>query len=340
MNELSTLFSASVKNAYTATQLQNDPHIQVYEFILQKLPDCGLPLAAAAAHHFECQGKMIRAKMVMHGAHLMNVDSVAALRWAAAVEVLHNASLIHDDICDGDKIRRGRQSVWVKFGRHVALTLGDWLIALSFELAAEAAQMSSAPKLVTLLARHMATTTAGEALELESNYKFGWDTYLQIAADKTAPLLIAPLQGVALMAQDSGAEVAVVSYFRTLGKAYQVANDIMNFHGNDGAKSIGSDLARRAPNAVILSFRNELATSKRADFDRWYDTRDNAALTSWQLAIARSDAIPQAAKCMLDILKNADAKAGAIPCEIFEVIKPVHDILKRVCLNSVQHIRV
>jgi geranylgeranyl pyrophosphate synthase len=214
------------------------------------------------------------------------------------------------------------------------------LIALSFELAAEAAHMSSAPKLVSLLARHMATTTAGEALELESNCNFEWDTYLQIAADKTAPLLTAPLQGVALMARDPDAEVAVTSYFRNLGKAYQVANDIMNFRGNDGAKSIGSDLARRTPNAVILSFRNNLTADKRADFDRWYDAGDNAALASWQLAIAGSDAIPQAAKCMLEILKNADAKAGTIPSEIFEVIKPVHVVLKRVCLNSVQHIKV
>ena len=64
----------------------------------------------------------------------------AALHWAVAIEVLHNASLIHDDICDGDQLRRGRPAVWSKYGRDVALTLGDWLVALSFELAAEAAQ--------------------------------------------------------------------------------------------------------------------------------------------------------------------------------------------------------
>ena len=60
--------------------------------------------------------------------------------WAAAIEVLHNASLIHDDICDGDRLRRERPAVWSVYGRDVALTLGDWLVALSFELAAEAAQ--------------------------------------------------------------------------------------------------------------------------------------------------------------------------------------------------------
>ncbi len=340
MNELSALLSANVNDASTASQWQNDLQIQVHQFILKKLPDCHLPLAAAAAHHFEFQGKMIRAKMVMRGAHLMNVDSAAAVRWAAAVEVLHNASLIHDDICDGDKLRRGRQSVWVKFGKHVALTLGDWLIALSFELAAEAAQMSAAPKLVMLLARHMATTTAGEALEFESNCNFEWNTYLQIAADKTAPLLTAPLQGVAIMARDTDAEIAVSSYFRYLGKAYQVANDIMNFHGNDGAKSSGSDLGRRTPNAVTLSFRNNLSTIERSDFDRWYNSRNNAALASWQRAIAASNAIPFATDCMFDILRNAEMKANSLSSEVFEVISPVHALIKRVCINSVQRTRV
>ena len=56
------------------------------------------------------------------------------------------------------------------------------------------------------------------------------------------------------MALDARAEMVVASYFRYLGKAYQIANDIMNFDGQDGAKSVGSDLARRAPNAVTLSF--------------------------------------------------------------------------------------
>ena len=86
---------------------------------------------------------MLRAKMAMHGADALQVNQTAAIRWAAAVEVLHNASLMHDDICDGDKQRRGNQAVWAKFGRNVALTLGDWLIALSFEFAAEAAEIST-----------------------------------------------------------------------------------------------------------------------------------------------------------------------------------------------------
>ena len=164
MNELVTSLSASLDTNLSSLRTFSDDQQNVYSFILSRLPDAGEPLSLAAAHHFENPGKMLRATMVMRGAHLLNVDNAAAVRWAAAVELLHNASLVHDDICDGDKLRRGQQAVWAKFGRHVALTLGDWLIALSFELASEAAQIAKTPKLVTLLARHMAITTAGEAL--------------------------------------------------------------------------------------------------------------------------------------------------------------------------------
>jgi geranylgeranyl pyrophosphate synthase len=340
MNELSALFGVMVTDTVTSSQQNRDDQAQLHNFILQRLPACGEPLAASAAHHFENPGKMLRAKMVMRGASLLNVDQSAALRWAAAIEILHNASLIHDDICDGDKLRRGRQAVWTKFGRHIALTLGDWLIALSFELAAEAAQITKTPRLVTLLARHMATTTAGEAMEFESDRNYDWDTYLQIAADKTAPLLTAPLQGVAIMALDARAEIVVASYFRYLGKAYQIANDIMNFYGDDGANTIGSDLARRAPNAVTLSFRDCLPAARRSDFDAWYAAGDNSNIADWQAAITASEAVPRAARCMLAILEDAETKADSLTVEISEVISPVHALVKRVCLNSVKHFRV
>ena len=226
----------------------------VHELILNRLENVDASLSDAAFYHFKTPGKMLRAKMAMQSASLAKIDISISLLWAASVEVLHNASLIHDDICDGDKQRRGRASIWIKFGRDTALTLGDWLIALSFELASEAAEMSNTPRLVGILARHMATTTAGQAMEFKWDSTQSWDVYLKIAADKTAPLLTAPIHGVTLMSGTSGLGFAISGYFCDLGKAYQIANDILNFKGTDGAKLIAGDLARRAPNAVTVSF--------------------------------------------------------------------------------------
>ncbi len=334
MNDLSTLLGIALDTKVSTTKPHRAGPEIVHDLILSRLPRQNQPLASAAAHHFEKPGKMLRASMVMQCASLLSIDQTAASRWAAAIEVLHNASLIHDDICDGDKLRRGRQAVWAKFGRNVALTLGDWLIALAFELAAEAAQISKTPRLVPILARHMSTTTAGEAMEFECHRGHNWDSYLKIAADKTAPLLTAPLQGVTIMAGDTTAEAKIWRYFRDLGKAYQIANDILNFLGSDGAKLVAGDLARRAPNAVILSYASLLSSPMRAQFDTWLNDGDNGALDEWQSKIINSNAISDTARRMVEILDDAQAEADTLAPEIGEIIAPVHALIMQICSKS------
>ena len=94
----------------------------VHDLILNRLENVDAALSEAAFYHFETPGKMLRSKMAIQSAAVAEIDTSISLLWAAAVEVLHNASLIHDDICDGDKQRRGRSSIWVKFGKDTALT--------------------------------------------------------------------------------------------------------------------------------------------------------------------------------------------------------------------------
>ena len=307
----------------------------VHELILNRLENVDASLSDAAFYHFKTPGKMLRAKMAMQSASLAKIDISISLLWAASVEVLHNASLIHDDICDGDKQRRGRASIWIKFGRDTALTLGDWLIALSFELASEAAEMSNTPRLVGILARHMATTTAGQAMEFKWDSTQSWDVYLKIAADKTAPLLTAPIHGVTLMSGTSGLGFAISGYFCDLGKAYQIANDILNFKGTDGAKLIAGDLARRAPNAVTVSFVESLNDHEHNEFKDWYNNSNNEDLKFWRDKILASRAIETASVRMLKIINAAECNINTLPSSAMEAVVPVHTIIKRVCALSI-----
>ena len=306
----------------------------VHDLILNRLENVDASLSEAAFYHFETPGKMLRAEMAIQSASLAEIDTSITLLWAAAVEVLHNASLIHDDICDGDKQRRGRSSIWVKFGQDTALTLGDWLIALSFELASEAAEMSNTPKLVGILARHMATATAGQAMEFRWDSTQSWDVYLKIAADKTAPLLTAPIHGVTLMSGTSGLGFAISGYFCDLGKAYQIANDILNFKGTDGAKLIAGDLARRAPNAVTVSFVESLNSDDYNEFTTWYNNPDTKGLELWRDKVLSSKAIETASVRMLKILNVAERNINTLPSSALEAVVPVHTIIKRVCVLS------
>ena len=307
----------------------------IHVFIAERLPAVGQPLSKAAAHHFMAPGKMLRAKMALRAADALKVDRAAAMHWAAAIEVLHNASLIHDDICDGDRLRRGRPAVWSVFGRDVALTLGDWLIALAFELAAEAAQRSQTPMLVKILATHMKTTTIGEAREFDISPVVSWDAYLQGAGDKTAPLLTAPLEGVATMALHGNSATAIGQCFRALGNAYQIGNDILNFSGGDGANTCGSDMLRRAPNGVVVLFRATLDDESRTAFDAWYASGDEPGFDGWLAAILDSSAAGEAARRMTALMARAGECADKLPAELSVVIKPIQQLLQQVCVKSV-----
>jgi geranylgeranyl pyrophosphate synthase len=335
--------SGELKQVLNLHLLQNDLALDfssdavdtLHNFILNRLPKSDNALAEAARHHFAKPGKMLRAKMALRAAKILKIDTAAALHWAVAIEVLHNASLIHDDICDGDQLRRGRLSVWSKYGRNVALTLGDWLIALAFELAAEAGQRANTPSLVKILAQHMATTTAGEAAEFSLHTGLDWERYLEIAADKTAPLLTAPLEGVAAMALHGNAGAAIGTYFRNLGTAYQIANDILNFRALDGAADLGSDLARRAPNAVVVQYRQSLCAERLSAFDEWCVSGSVEHLKSLQDNILHSDALALSAHEMHNALEKTALCAQALPVGLIEAISPVQALLTQVCIRSV-----
>ena len=335
ISELGQISHLRLQQTDTVLDSSADMTETLHNFILCRLPKPGTALASAARHHFVKPGKMLRAKMALRSANILNIDPTAALHWAVAIEVLHNASLIHDDICDGDQLRRGRLSVWSKYGRNVALTLGDWLVALSFELAAEAGQRSQTPSLVKILAQHMATTTAGEAAEFGIHTGLEWDRYLEIAADKTAPLLTAPLEGVAAMALHGNATAAIGSYFHSLGTAYQIANDILNFRALDGAADLGSDLARRSPNAVVVQYRQTLCTKRKVAFDDWCVSGCVVDLKIWQKNILQSDAMALTAHQMHSTLEQTALFAQALPVGLTDAISPVQALLTQVCMKSV-----
>ncbi len=324
-----------------------DQHVDtaaLNNYIKIRLPAADHPLAEAAAHHFAKPGKLLRAKMALRASTNLNITPSVALPWAAAIELLHNASLIHDDICDGDTLRRGRPSVWFKFGRDIALMLGDWLIALSFELASEAAQLSATPVLVQILSDQMKLTTVGEARGLDVQGTLDWNGYVDLAADKTAPLLTAPLRGI--MAMDHGGteqgntSTTVDAYFRCLGSAYQIANDILNFQGNDGAETQASDLGRRAPNAVTLLYRHVLDEPDQIRFDEWYRSGCNSALNSWQNRIIESSAMNTASRRMHDIFNEGGRLAEELPEGLNEVIHPLYLMVKQICEKSVMALSV
>ena len=102
----------------------------------QEMPQPQSSLAIAAEYHFKNPGKCFRAQLALSSGLSLGLNTVDNLHWAAACELLHNASLIHDDISDASTHRRGQESIHQHFGPDMALCLGDWMVAKAFELGA------------------------------------------------------------------------------------------------------------------------------------------------------------------------------------------------------------
>ena len=119
-------------------------------------------LREASKFHLAQPGKQLRGVIAYQSAQYFGVSSERALGWAAAVELLHNASLIHDDICDGDLQRRGRDTVFKRFGESIAICLGDYYIGTAFGILAK---IDAPAPCIGVFAQHMQAIIGGQASE-------------------------------------------------------------------------------------------------------------------------------------------------------------------------------
>ena len=326
-------FTSQLSPAIQAAKTADLPDLSevISAFIKRRLPADKHPLGPAARHHFKRTGKQLRSRMALAAGDSFGVPRTASMPWAAAVEILHNASLVHDDICDGDMVRRGTASVWALYGRDTALALGDWLIALSFELAAEAAFHGNTPQLVSILSRHMSATTTGQALEFEVKSYPDWAAYMDISTGKTAPLFIASVEGIAHLAGRRDVIMPLNRFFSAAGGCYQIANDMLNVIGKDGAESPASDLLRRAPNAVIVMFQTTLDRHMATAFDTWLASGDTTEAAAWQDRLRRSPALGMTSASLLSMLEEAEASSAAFPADCRAIITPILAQLRHVC---------
>ena len=221
-------------------------------------------LAEAYQFHFTKPGKMLRAQLAIQSARAHSADAADADRWGFAVELIHNASLIHDDICDSDLFRRGRQSVMAKFGQQTALCLGDALIAHAFGLLSR----ESIPRaLIAKLASMVRDCSGGQAQEFDTRGYPDWSRYCEIAGGKTASLLVGAVEGGALFDPAVSENPLLSKCCYQMALAYQMLNDCQNVVSSIRSKSPSSDFSKARPNALIVLFRDSLNDEERNEFD-------------------------------------------------------------------------
>ena len=205
-------------------------------------------LGQAASYLLERPGKRVRARLCLALSESLHVPPEEGIALAAAVELLHNASLVLDDVQDNDEMRRGRASIWRTFGRSQAINLGTFLIAQSTALAARLRGISP------LFAATLREATAGQSAEIDFHTATPTLTdYEKMAEAKTGALFALSAKSAAILArlpEDLAATIG--NAFARLGAAYQVQDDLADALGLKGRARAGLDLREGKANSIML----------------------------------------------------------------------------------------
>jgi farnesyl diphosphate synthase len=230
-------------------------------------------------------GKRLRTFLLVATARLFEVAEEAALRAAAALEMVHCYSLVHDDLpaMDDDDLRRGRPTVHKVFGEAIAILAGDALLTYAFDVMADEAthpEPNVRTRLVLGLARAagLGGMAGGQMLDLaaeRATAPLSIAEVRQIQAMKTGALLRFAIEAGALLGRaDPTASAALSVYGQAIGAAFQIADDLLDAEGDEGAlgKRVGKDARRNKPTLVAALG----ISAARAECDRLIQTAETA----------------------------------------------------------------
>ena len=212
---------------------------------------------AMVQEHLSTGGKRLRARLALAALEALGGRREDGVAWATAVELLHNATLVHDDVQDGDTVRRGKPTVWARHGVGQALNVGDLMLMLPF-LALEGARADPGVRwhLTRCLAGHASAIVRGQSEEMEllRCRRLDWSSYRAAAMGKTGGLFTLPVEGAALMAGRSKDEaVQLGQSFRHLGLLFQVADDVLDLYADKGRGEVGCDLREGKVSALVVA---------------------------------------------------------------------------------------
>lgn len=200
-----------------------------------------VPLIGTIANHLmRAGGKRLRPLLALASCYLFDQKPTQKMvELAAAVEFIHNATLLHDDVVDESKLRRGLPTANALFGNKASILVGDFLFSKAFELMLGENEEHVLP----ILAKVCQTITEGEVLQLSylNTFDVSKDIMLKIIESKTAALFAASCSvGAALYNKSSSAQNALYTFGHYLGLAFQVADDVLDYMGT--TKTLGKDV--------------------------------------------------------------------------------------------------
>ena len=230
-------------------------------------------------------GKRMRPMLTLATARLLDYSGARHHKLAAAVEFIHTATLLHDDVVDGSDLRRGRRTANIIWGNPASVLVGDFLFSRSFELMVEDGSL----KVLKILSNASAVIAEGEVNQLTAQRQVntGEDKYLDIIGAKTAALFAAACRISAVVAErDETTEEALDSYGRNLGIAFQLVDDAIDYASDAETmgKGVGDDFRDGKVTLPVI-----LAHARGSAEDRafWQAAMEGRRISDEDLAYAK-----------------------------------------------------
>ena len=220
-----------------------EPDMVLTERVIRERMGSAVSLIPDLSRHLvESGGKRLRPLLSLAAARLCNYSGNAHVRLAAAVEFIHSATLLHDDVVDASSLRRGKISANIVWGNKAPILVGDFLFSRAFQLMVEAGNLA----VLDILSGASAIIAEGEVMQLKSanNLAITEDDYLKVISAKTAALFAAAAESGAAIAEASDEVVAGLrDYGYNLGIAFQLIDDALDYSGRQAqmGKSVGDD---------------------------------------------------------------------------------------------------
>lgn len=283
------------------------------------------------AHLVEAGGKRLRPMLVLAASRLCGYEGEAHVLLAAAVEFIHTATLLHDDVVDESEQRRGRPTANLLWDNKSSVLVGDYLFARSFQLMAETGSM----EVMHILSNASATIAEGEVLQLTAAQDITTteDTYIQIVRGKTAALFSAATEAGAVVAHaDKTVQQALFGYGDALGIAFQIVDDLLDYSGSSTTigKNVGDDFRERKLTLPVIKAIARADATERAFWERTIGKgqQDEADLTTAleilhrreALDASRADAIAWAERAKTALLATPDQPLRQILSDLADFV--------------------
>jgi octaprenyl-diphosphate synthase len=259
-------------------------------------------------------GKRLRPLLLCLAARACGYDGPHHHPLAAIIEFIHTATLLHDDVVDESDTRRGRDTAHAVWGNSAAVLVGDFLYSRSFQMMVTLDDM----RIMDILADTTNTIAEGEVLQLLNlgDPEVSEEAYFRVIDNKTAKLFEAAGRLAAVVSgQATATQHALAAYGASLGRAFQIADDLLDYAGDAAAlgKNVGDDLAEGKPTLPLIIARDRATDSERALLDRAISEGGHEQLDAVLEIIRRTGALATTAERARQEAREALERLASLP---------------------------